>query len=510
LAIFAEALTAAAYEVVGASGQRDGLPPMIRGRLRRHHAEAGSEGPREGEQFVEIQPGQISGLFNVPDWLRNIGLMSWLLVGVIFGTVGLIIAAPLVSAVVKISADLARVDAAERSEEQGRCRATGSRSRVAGRSPAPSIGFSAVGHSAARIAALCAILLLLVGGCGSEDATTAPEAAAPIKGLSAIYFTAGEQLEKIPAHAPGPARAAQVLLEGPGAAAADDAGTQIPAGTKLQGFEIGDDGTATLSVSPQFTSGVPAEPGRRDSNQQAELDARLAQVTYTLTQFDRVNKAEVVSGGVPVRTALDRKDFARPEPKAPKLDTGPKGGSKRASAGVRGLQERLAHLRYLPRGAVDGIDGYRTRQAVTAFQGWEGLQRDGVAGPQTMAALESAKRPRPRGGGPSRRMEVYREEGVTLLVKKGRTRRAIHTSSGAPGYTTPAGTFEIFRKEINSWSVPYQVWLPFASYFNAGIAFHAYPDVPAYPASHGCVRVPEAEAEHVYAFARIGTAVIVR
>lgn len=44
---------------------------------------------------------------------------------------------------------------------------------------------------------------------------------------------------------------------------------------------------------------------------------------------------------------------------------------------VRALQERLAELRYLPQRAVDGIDGYRTQQAVIAFQSWRGLERDG-------------------------------------------------------------------------------------------------------------------------------------
>ena len=39
--------------------------------------------------------------------------------GALFGTVGLIVAAPLVSAVVRISADLARVKAAEEAEEAG-------------------------------------------------------------------------------------------------------------------------------------------------------------------------------------------------------------------------------------------------------------------------------------------------------------------------------------------------------------------------------------------------------
>ena len=57
--------------------------------------------------------------------------------------------------------------------------------------------------------------------------------------------------------------------------------------------------------------------------------------------------------------------------------------------------------------------------------------------------------------------------------------------------------------------VPFRTWLPLASYFNAGIAFHEYPDVPSYPASHGCVRVPAPEAKGVYRFASVGTPVVV-
>jgi len=33
--------------------------------------------------------------------------------------------------------------------------------------------------------------------------------------------------------------------------------------------------------------------------------------------------------------------------------------------------------------------------------------------------------------------------------------------------------------------------------------------VPAYPASHGCVRIPLSEAAAVYAFARLGVTVAV-
>ncbi|MCL4287432.1 MAG: hypothetical protein KJ006_07285, partial [Thermoleophilia bacterium] len=59
---------------------------MIRGRLRRN---PGAPEPG-GEQVVEIDPAQLSGIFSVPGWLRDIGLMAWLLVGVTLLISGLV------------------------------------------------------------------------------------------------------------------------------------------------------------------------------------------------------------------------------------------------------------------------------------------------------------------------------------------------------------------------------------------------------------------------------------
>lgn len=54
---------------------------------------------------------------------------------------------------------------------------------------------------------------------------------------------------------------------------------------------------------------------------------------------------------------------------------------------VRKLQQRLIELGYLPEGAADGSFGYQTSRAVREFQGKNGLNRDGVAGPATLTRL---------------------------------------------------------------------------------------------------------------------------
>lgn len=324
---------------------------------------------------------------------------------------------------------------------------------------------------------------------------------------TALYFTAGEQFRKLERQIPEGDRqldaATEALLAGP----PDDGKveTQIPPDVAVEGVDVAEDGTATVEVSAEFLDGIPAAAADRDDLQRQELAARLGQLTYTLTQFDEVEAVDVIAGGEPVERDTDRSDFAKPA-KGPQRKQRPKG---ERSPNTRQLQERLADLQYLPRSAVDGVEGYRTQQAVIAFQSWEGLARDGVVGPATTAALAKAKSPKPQAGGPSRRIEVDRERGVALLIAHDRVKRAIHVSTGAPGTSTPAGTFEVFRKELKSWSVPFQVWLPYASYFTGGIAFHEYPDVPVFPASHGCVRVPAPEAAGLYRFAKLGTTVVV-
>lgn len=176
---------------------------------------------------------------------------------------------------------------------------------------------------------------------------------------------------------------------------------------------------------------------------------------------------------------------------------------------VRGVQRQLALLGYLARSDVTGTLDYPTEQALLALQAWKDIARTGTVTGRTQLSLFGATRPRAKRGGPGRHVEIYRALGVTLLVEDGEVVRVVHASTGAGG-TTPVGDFRVYLKSLLSWSVPFEVWMPYAAYFRGGIAMHQSPDVPSYAASHGCVRLPSGDAKRVYDFVDVGTPVFVR
>jgi N-acetylmuramoyl-L-alanine amidase len=175
---------------------------------------------------------------------------------------------------------------------------------------------------------------------------------------------------------------------------------------------------------------------------------------------------------------------------------------------VASLQRRLVTLGYLERGRIDGIFGEETRDAVVALQGWQQVRRDGVVGPQTRRALRNAQAPQPWLR-LSRALEIDLARQVLLVVENGAVQRAVHASTGA-FFPTPKGRFAVVRRLRESWSRPYQVWLPYALYFHRGLAIHAFPIVPDQPASHGCIRIPLENAPFVFRAAPLGTPVLIR
>ena len=174
----------------------------------------------------------------------------------------------------------------------------------------------------------------------------------------------------------------------------------------------------------------------------------------------------------------------------------------------RALEQRLDDLGFLATQVEPGDHDERLGVAVLGFEKWAGLPRDGVLSAEDAAVLRRAVRPEPVSrAGPGRRIEVILDRQVALLIEHDRVLRVVHISSGAWGTSTPAGSFRVYRKERYSWSVPFKVWMPWASYFTGGIAFHEYSYVPPYAASHGCVRVNRFDARRLFAFAVTGTPV---
>ena len=303
-----------------------------------------------------------------------------------------------------------------------------------------------------------------------------------------VWFLAGGELQAVERQAGSVARALELLLQGPTARErARGLRTAVPAGTRLRGVAVRRR-VVTVDLAGRFAAGLD----------ERALRARVAQLVRTVTGVPGVRAVRVlVEGGVPVGL-FPGYDLRRP--------LGPAAVRDEGRPGAREVQELLRDLGYLGRGGVTGVLDERTAVAVLGFQKWAGLPRTGVLDATTARALERATRPFPLRRGPGRRIEVLLDRQVALLVESDRVRRVVHISTGAGG-ATPTGTFRVFRKERMSWSVPFSVWMPWASYFVGGIAFHEYPVVPTYPASHGCVRVNRFDAPLLYDFAPHGTRV---
>jgi lipoprotein-anchoring transpeptidase ErfK/SrfK len=73
---------------------------------------------------------------------------------------------------------------------------------------------------------------------------------------------------------------------------------------------------------------------------------------------------------------------------------------------------------------------------------------------------------------------------------------------------TPVGRFRIYSK-LAGWHRSYLGSMYYPSYFDGGYAIHGDPYVPAYPVSHGCIRIPMGAAVGFYERNPIGTPVFV-
>jgi lipoprotein-anchoring transpeptidase ErfK/SrfK len=316
-----------------------------------------------------------------------------------------------------------------------------------------------------------------------------------------VWFLQGEQVIAVDRPGSTAEDAIQQLLAGPTPAEVKRGiRTYVPAGTPLRGVTV-ENGVATVDLGVKFVQGRAAD----------SLLARLSQVVHTATGPEGAAKVRLkIKGGTPlglfpgVVTAvpltvayLETPNVGVPKPpsvgEVPVLET------------VRQAQQRLVGLGYLLPRDVDGQAGPATQSAVLAFQKWEGLERDGVLGPQTLRRLQTAQRPEPiTRGRAGKRAEVLLDRQVGLAIEDNRLVRVIHVSTGKSSTPTPPGDFKVYAKIARWWSVPFREWLLWAVPFNGGIAFHEFPEVPAYAASHGCVRNTNATARWMYDFSEVG------
>jgi hypothetical protein len=98
-----------------------------------------------------------------------------------------------------------------------------------------------------------------------------------------------------------------------------------------------------------------------------------------------------------------------------------------------------------------------------------------------------------------------------VVVYRGGVRIAASScSTGKPGHTTPSGVFVILQKDQHHHSSTYNnAPMPYMERLTwQGVALHAG-NLPGYPASHGCVRLPLEFAKLLFGVTTLGTPVIV-
>ena len=112
-------------------------------------------------------------------------------------------------------------------------------------------------------------------------------------------------------------------------------------------------------------------------------------------------------------------------------------------------------------------------------------------------------------------------EGPVLLVVSLATQRAVIYRNGLPigittvstgrtGHRTPTGVFTVLQRRVEHYSNLYNnAPMPYMQRLTwGGVALHGG-DLPGYPASHGCIRLPPAFARLLYGVTHLGMTVVI-
>jgi len=151
---------------------------------------------------------------------------------------------------------------------------------------------------------------------------------------------------------------------------------------------------------------------------------------------------------------------------------------------------------------------YDVQESVFAFEKVQGLDRTGVVDAAFWSKLADPIVPKPRYASGDH-IEVDKARQVLFIVRAGAVKLISPVSTaGIPGYFTPVGSFAIFRKVDGYDTSPLGI-LYKPMYFTGGYAIHGNPSVPPYPASHGCIRVPNFVITRLFTSEPYGETVIV-
>ena len=97
-----------------------------------------------------------------------------------------------------------------------------------------------------------------------------------------------------------------------------------------------------------------------------------------------------------------------------------------------------------------------------------------------------------------------------ILYRNGVPIGATTVSTGRPGHSTPTGVFTILQKQVVHYSSKYDsAPMPYMQRLTwYGVALHAG-NLPGYPASHGCIRMPKGFAQLLFKVTGLGMTVVI-
>jgi lipoprotein-anchoring transpeptidase ErfK/SrfK len=115
-----------------------------------------------------------------------------------------------------------------------------------------------------------------------------------------------------------------------------------------------------------------------------------------------------------------------------------------------------------------------------------------------------------RGSSPVSRVVLDLSRQLAFAYSDGELIAVSTLSSGNADHLSPLGVFPILEKKRHHRSIKYDnAPMPWMQRINEyGVALHGG-HLPGYPASHGCVRLPNAFAAKLFAATRVGSEVVI-